>query len=107
MALAKHTLTNGKWKKISTAGTDGVAWLKDYNGITPRVLISHSESVIALDGNDEVLYASASPLDVDIAYRMPINDRTSDALVSDSASDIFYATILGTSKTCDIIVDFT
>lgn len=106
MALAKYTLTNGKWKKISAAGESGVAWLKDYNGNKPSVLISHSESAIALDGSDEVLYAAASPLDIDIAYRLPIDNRVSDALGADSVSDIFYATVLGANKTCDIIVDF-
>jgi hypothetical protein len=107
MALAKYTLTNGKWKKISAAGENGKAWLKTFSGSTPRIIISHSTAAIALDGSDEVVYASATPLDVDIAYRLPIGTGIiSDSLSADSASDIFYATVLGTGNTCEIITDF-
>jgi len=101
--LASYTLTNGEWKKISAAGEDGHCWLKSFNGSNPIIKISHTDQV--QDPVDDIEYDETTDLDIDIAYRLP-DKRISDALTSDNGSDIFYATILNTDKTCEIITDF-
>lgn len=104
MALASYTLTNGQWKKISSAGYSGAAWLKSANGFNPSIIISHTEA--PQNPADDIDYANAVNLDIDIAYTLP-QHGSSEELIPDSASDIFYATILNTNKTCEIIADFT
>jgi hypothetical protein len=116
MALAKYTLTNGFWKKISTAGQSGTAWIKDFNGAHPIILISHTISAQTYNPNDDpdlgilsdnIPYASAVGLDVNIAYELPVTDNQISVPFSpDTEADVYYATILNTGKTADIIADF-
>lgn len=108
MALASYDLTNGEWKKISDAGESGVAWLKDYSGKNPRVVIAHTTTTQTPD-TDDITYANGlvDDLNIDIAYRLPFGDfKISDVLTADSESDIFYATVLGEGNTATIITDF-
>lgn len=105
MALAKYTLTNGQWKKISGAGQSGAAWLKSFSGVKPIIVIAHTDS--AQTPADDIPVGSAVNLDVDIAYRLPFADlEISRELTADNVDDIFYATILNDGKTCEIISDF-
>jgi hypothetical protein len=117
MALSKLTLTNGEWKKISLAGQDGTAWLKSYSGVNPVIVIAHTDDAQTYDipdddpdagvVDDNIPYASAVGLDVDASYRLPYMDmRISDPLTADNNNDVFYATILNTGATCEIVVDF-
>ena len=115
MALASFTLTNGEWKKISTAGYTGAAWFKSANGFMPKVVIAHTTEAQTYNPDDDpdlgvlddnIPYASAVGLDIDIAYSLPIS-RSSDPLVPDSETDVFYATVLNTDKTCVIVADFS
>lgn len=103
MALAKHTLTNGYWKKISIPGETGVLWWKTANGFDPIILIAHS--TVGQVPGDNIPLESAAGLYIDTAYRVPL-ERISDVLTPDDSNDIFYATLLNTGKTCEIITDF-
>ena len=105
MALSKFTLTNGEWKKISVAGKSGAAWIKKHTGVHSTILIAHTTAVQTFAGGDDIPYADAVDLSIDIAYELPL-DRISDELSADGLTDIFYATIRDASETCEIIVDF-
>jgi hypothetical protein len=114
MALSSFVLTNGLWKKISTAGQSGTAWIKKHTGLNSTILIAHTDSAQTYDPDDDpdagvlddnIPYADAVDLDIDIAYELPL-DRISDELSPDNASDVFYATIRDSGETCTIIADF-
>lgn len=101
--LANYTLTQGQWKKISAAGETGNAWCKSANGFDPIILIAHSTA--GQTPSDDIPLASATELDIESSYRIPI-DRISDVLTPDDVNDIFYATLLNLGKTCVITTDF-
>jgi hypothetical protein len=112
--LANYTLTNGYWKKISSAGESGVAWLKSANGFNPNIKIVHTDSVQTYNPDDDpdqgalddnIPYDDAIDINIDIAYTLPLHDISAE-LTADSASDVFYATVINDGKTCIITTDF-
>jgi hypothetical protein len=114
MALANFTLTAGYWRKISTAGQSGAAWLKSADGFSPNIKIVHTASVQTYNPDDDpdlgalddnIPYASAVGMDIDVAYNLPQNGISAE-LTADSVSDVFYATVVNTGKTAIITVDF-
>lgn len=104
MSLSKKTVIYGYWKKISLVGQDGIARVNKYLGNKlPNVLIAHTDSVQT--PSDDILWASATNLDVDASYLLPEN-RISDGLYADNGSDIYYATILQPGESVQLVVDF-
>ena len=105
MALSNKTIIYGQWKKISTAGQDGVASVNKYLGnVLPSVLIAHTDGTQTPD-LDDFLWAAAVNLDIDASYLLPEN-RISDGLYADNGSDIYYATVLQPEESVQLVVDF-
>lgn len=103
--LSKLTIVYGQWKKISTAGQDGIARVNKYLGnVLPNVLIAHTDSTQTPD-LDNFLWAAAVDLDIEASYLLPEN-RISDGLYADNGSDIYYATILQPAESVQLVVDF-
>jgi hypothetical protein len=102
MALSNVTLTNGQWKKISLAGQSGAAWKWNTNSPV-SILIAHSDQTQT--PTDNIPYGSETGFSRDAAYLLP-DKGISDVLESDNGNDIFYATILNTGETAEIVVDF-
>jgi len=101
--LQNYTLTQGFWKKISTAGQTGTAWLKSANGFNAKILISHTAT--PQNPDDDILVGEEIDLDIDAAYLLPCKG-ISNFLTADSENDIFYATLRNPGKTCIITADF-
>jgi len=102
--IENFTLTYGYWKKISTAGQTGKAWLKSYNGSHPVIKIGHT-SEAQNPADDIPILETTDKLNISASYRLPITDNP-DILTPDDENDIFYATIRNADKTCEINVDF-
>jgi hypothetical protein len=104
--LSKLTITNGEWKKISDAGENGMAWLKDTGDGTAKIMIAHT--VTEQTPTDDIPVGSAVDLAVDVGYTLPQTGNPADSvpLSADSASDIYYATLIDIGEDAEIIVDF-
>ena len=101
--LSSFTLTQGFWKKISSWGQSGTAWLKSFSGSDPVIKIAHTDS--AQNPADDIPIADAVDLNKDIAYRLPQHEISAE-LTADNYDDVFYATIENSGATCEIIADF-
>lgn len=107
MALVKHTITNGFWKKISLAGQNGKAWMKHVGDDgTSKVVIAHTVS--AQTPSDNIAVGIAVNLDIDLGYVLPQSGDPyySEILTADTTADIYYATLRDAGETCEIIADF-
>jgi hypothetical protein len=106
MALSKLTITNNQWKKISAAGENGMAWLCNTGDGVAKIMIAHTTA--AQTPTDDIPVGSAVDLDVTIGYTLPQSGDPNDsvALSADSASDVYYATLIDVGEDAQIIVDF-
>jgi len=105
MALNKLIITNGFWKKLSTAGYSGTAWMKNVGPDgTSKVVIAHTTSTQPQP--DDVPVGTAVDLDIEIGYVLSQSGSVSNQLTADNGNDIYYATLRDVGETCEIIVDF-
>jgi hypothetical protein len=110
MSLNKHTIKKGEWKKISNAGENGKAWMKDTIDGTAIIVIAHTDTTQTGGSpvGDNIPLGSALDLDIEIGYTLPQNGDPfySAELTADNASDIYYATLKDEGSDCEIIADF-
>lgn len=105
VTIVQHTITNGQWKKISTIGQSGAAWVNQvgFDG-SSRIIISHTDTVQA--PTDNIPWASAVHLDENIGFLLEQRGGISPVLEANNGNDVFYATLLDDGETAQIQVDF-
>jgi hypothetical protein len=109
MSLLKKTVTYGEWKKLSAVGEDGRVWMGKFLGSRkPNILIAHTDSVQTGGSptGDNIPWATGVDLDKAITYLLPLDGRISDPLYADNGNDIYYATIVDSGQSVELIVDF-
>ena len=107
MALLPKTITYGFWKKLSLAGQNGKAWMKEVGPDgTSKLVIAHTNTTQT--PTDDIPVGVAVNLNINIGYTLPNsgNPKESEELAADNANDIYYATLRDINETCKIIVDF-
>ena len=108
--LAKKTITNGEWKKISLAGQNGKAWIWDTGDGIAKILIAHTDTVQTgvTPIGDNIPILDALDLSIDIGYVLDQsgNPKNSEILNADNGNDIYYATLIDEGEDAKIITDF-
>lgn len=108
--LSAYTIKNDEWKKISLAGKNGKAWLKDSVDGRAKIVIAHTDTAQTAGSpvGDNIPLGSALDLDIDIAYTLPEtgDPKDSEVLSADNGNDIYYATLRDQGEDAIIIVDF-
>lgn len=106
--LLSKDLIFGQWKKISNAGENGKAWVKNTgsNGGRCKVLIAHTDTTQT--PGDNIPIGSAVDLDKEISYTLSSSGQVEDSepLSANNANDIYYATLRNEVNGVKLTVDF-
>jgi hypothetical protein len=114
--MVNYTITKNVWKKISSAGESGTAWLRSANGFSPKLLFCHTDQAQTYDPDDDpdlgalddnIPLAEAVGLDVDASLVWKTGEPT-PVMESENGDDVWYCTFRNgeSGATCTIVADF-
>lgn len=106
--LLSKDLVFGQWKRLSLAGQNGKAWVKNTGNDTGKckVLIAHADTTQT--PTDNIPIGAALNLDKEISYTVPNSGDPMDSeiLSASNANDIYYATLRNDVTGVKLTVDF-